>query len=240
MIPNHGEKALLSNWHSSLRKQAKCRSFSPDSSNSLEQFHGLRPACTSNITLQIFATLTLYDQPDPRTARLNPTATDLQLHLPLREGGFGVSDFPPAACAAAFISSVTRAASALSAAVTLLHPFSAPTSATSACWHFLHTQFPDLCPSPAEGFTAATAAQLTSFPTQVRNAFTATNRAELTRLWPNDRAQALRNSICSRPDSMWHDAVPYAPSLRLDDQSFEDVGRVRMGVRTFSSFGSCS
>jgi hypothetical protein len=33
------------------------------------------------------ATLTLFRQPDPRTAGLSPTATDLQLHLPLREGG---------------------------------------------------------------------------------------------------------------------------------------------------------
>jgi hypothetical protein len=38
---------------------------------------------------------------------------------------------------------------------------------------------------------------------------------------------------------MWLDAVPYAPSLRLDDQSFQDAGRVRMGVRTISSFGTC-
>jgi hypothetical protein len=53
------------------------------------------------------ATLTLFGQPDHCTAGLNPTATNFQLHLPLREGGFGVNDFPPAACAAAFISSAT-------------------------------------------------------------------------------------------------------------------------------------
>jgi hypothetical protein len=38
---------------------------------------------------------------------------------------------------------------------------------------------------------------------------------------------------------MWLDAVPYAPSLRLDDQSFQEAGRVRTGVRAFSSFGTC-
>jgi hypothetical protein len=84
------------------------------------------------------ATLTLFCQPDPRTAGLHPRASSLQLHLPLREGGFGVSDFPPASCAAAFISSAMRAASAFSAAATHLHPFSAPTSVTYACWNFLH------------------------------------------------------------------------------------------------------
>jgi hypothetical protein len=162
------------------------------------------------------AILTLFDQPDPRTAGLNPTATSLQLHLLLREGGFGVSDFPPA-CAAAFISSATRAASALSAAAINMHPFSAPTSATSACWQFLHTHFPELCPSPAEGLTAATAAQLTWLPTQVRNALTAANRAELTRLWPAHRARALLHSIFSHPGSMLVDGEPYTPSLRLDD-----------------------
>jgi hypothetical protein len=43
------------------------------------------------------AALTNFGQPDPRTTGLKPTATNLLLHLPLREGGFGVSDFPPAA-----------------------------------------------------------------------------------------------------------------------------------------------
>jgi hypothetical protein len=38
---------------------------------------------------------------------------------------------------------------------------------------------------------------------------------------------------------MWLDAVPYAPSRCLDDQSFQDAGRVHMRVRTFSSFGTC-
>jgi hypothetical protein len=79
---------------------------------------------------------------------LIPAAAELRLHLPLRKGGFGVSGFPPAVCAAAFISSVTRAASALSANATNLHPFIAPTSA-SASWHFLQAKFPELCPSPA-------------------------------------------------------------------------------------------
>jgi hypothetical protein len=118
-------------------------------------------------------------------------------------------------------------------------PFTAHISAPYACWHFLHTQFPELCPSPAQGLTAATAAQLARLPIQVHNALTAANRAELIHLWPTDRAQALLNSISSRPGSMWLDAVPYAPSLRLDDQSFQDASRVRMGVRTFSSFGTC-
>jgi hypothetical protein len=137
------------------------------------------------------AALTLFGQPDPRTAGLSPTAINLQLHLPLREGGFGVSDFPPAACAAVFISSATRAASALSTAAAHLHPFSAPNGATFACWQSLHTQIPNLCPPPAEGLTAATAAKLTQLPTQVRNALAAASRAELTRLWPSDRVRAL-------------------------------------------------
>jgi hypothetical protein len=96
-----------------------------------------------------------------------------------------------------------------------------------------------VCPLPAEGLTATTAAKLTRLPTQVRNALTAANRAELTRLWPTNRARALLNGISSWPGSMLLDAVLYAPSLRMDDQSFLDAGRVRMGVRTFSSFGTC-
>jgi hypothetical protein len=68
----------------------------------------------------------LFGQPDTGTAKLNPTTTNLQLHPPLREGGVSVSDFPPAVCAAAFISSATRAASSLSATATHLHPFPAP------------------------------------------------------------------------------------------------------------------
>jgi hypothetical protein len=140
-------------------------------------------------------------------------ATTLQLHLPLSEGGFGVSVFPPTAGAAAFMSSSTRAASALSAAATHLHHFSAPTGAASASLHFLHAKFPYLCPSLAKGLTAATGAQLTRLPTQVRNAHTAANRAELMHLWHTDRSRALLNSICSRPGRMWLDAVPYTPSL---------------------------
>jgi hypothetical protein len=50
--------------------------------------------------------------------------------------------------------------------------------------------------------------------------------------------QALLHSISTRPGSMWLDAVPYAPSLRLSDQAFQDTARVLMGVRTFSSFGN--
>jgi hypothetical protein len=142
---------------------------------------------------------------------LNPTATNLQLHLPLQERGSGVSDFPPAACAAAFISSATRDATAVFATATHPHPFSAPTRATSACRHLLQTHFPELCASLAEVFTAATAAQLARLPTQVHNTLTAANRAELTRLWPTDRAWALLNVTSSRPGSMWLHAVPFAP-----------------------------
>jgi hypothetical protein len=113
------------------------------------------------------ATLTLLGQPDHRTAGPNPMATDHQLHLPLREGGFGVSDYPPAARVAAFTSSATRAAFALSASTTHLHLFYAPASDTSACWHFLQNHFTDLCPSPAKGCTSATATKITRLPTQV-------------------------------------------------------------------------
>jgi hypothetical protein len=35
---------------------------------------------------------------------------------------------------------------------------------------------------------------------------------------------------------MWLDAIPHTPSLRLGDHAFQDAARVRMGVRTFSSF----
>jgi hypothetical protein len=166
-------------------------------------------------------------------------ATDLQLHLPLREGGLGVSDYPAAARVAALIASATQAASALSATTTHLHPFHAPASDISACWHFLQNQLPDLCPSPGKGFTSVTATKLTRLPTQARDAHTAANRAELTSLWPTDRARALLDSISRRPGSMWLDAVPFAPSVSLDDQSFQDSGRVRMGARMFSSFSSC-
>jgi hypothetical protein len=38
---------------------------------------------------------------------------------------------------------------------------------------------------------------------------------------------------------MWLDAVPYATSLCLDNQSFQDDGRARMGVGSISSFGPC-
>jgi hypothetical protein len=38
---------------------------------------------------------------------------------------------------------------------------------------------------------------------------------------------------------MWLDAVPDAPSLRLEYQSCQDADCVHMGVRTFSSFGTC-
>jgi hypothetical protein len=50
--------------------------------------------------------------------------------------------------------------------------------------------------------------ELTRLPTQVRNALTAAKGAEWTRLWPADRARAPLHSICSRPGSMWLDAVP--------------------------------
>jgi hypothetical protein len=70
---------------------------------------------------------------------------------------------------------------------------------------------------------------------QVRKALTAAIGAELMHVWPTGRASALLNNISSRPGSMWLDAVPYAPALRLDVQSYQDEGRVRMGVRTFFS-----
>jgi hypothetical protein len=99
----------------------------------------------------------LFSQTDSRTARLNPVATSLQLHLLLREVCFGVRDFPPAVHAVSFLSCSTGQTSALSSAVS--HPSSAPACAASASWHFLHAQFPELCPSLAKGFTAVTAAQ---------------------------------------------------------------------------------
>jgi hypothetical protein len=138
----------------------------------------------------------------PPHSRVEPYGHQPPAPSPTAGGGFGVSDIPPVACAAAFLSSATRAASTLSAAATHPHPFSAPASATSACWHFLHTQFPKLCPSPAKGSTATTATQLTQLPTQVCNALTAANRAELTRLWPTDRP---------RPSSI---ASPAGPAAR--------------------------
>jgi hypothetical protein len=48
------------------------------------------------------AALQVIDQPDPQTAGLNPTAVRLQLHLPLRNRGYGIAKFPPNVCVAAF------------------------------------------------------------------------------------------------------------------------------------------
>jgi hypothetical protein len=118
------------------------------------------------------AAVTLLSQPDPRIAGLNPTAIILELHLQLREGALGVSDFSPAASDADFISSAMRAASSLSATTTHLHPFAVRTSTTSACWHFLYAKYPDLCPSLAKRLTAVAATQLTQLPTRVRRALT--------------------------------------------------------------------
>jgi hypothetical protein len=95
-----------------------------------------------------------------------------------------------------------------------LHSFPAPASAALASCHFLHAHFPELCPSPAEGFTHTTTAQLTRLPTQVLRVLDAASRAELMDLWPTDCARALLHRISTRPDSLWLDAIPYAPSLR--------------------------
>jgi hypothetical protein len=38
---------------------------------------------------------------------------------------------------------------------------------------------------------------------------------------------------------MWLDVIPYAPSLRLADQWFQEAGSVRSGGQSFSSFGTC-
>jgi hypothetical protein len=43
----------------------------------------------------------------------------------------------------------------------------------------------------------------------------------------------------SWPGSMWLDAMPYAPFLRLDDKSIQNSGSICMGVRTCFSFVTC-
>jgi hypothetical protein len=52
--------------------------------------------------------LQICGQPDLHAARLNSEATCLQLHLPLRDGGFGIAVFPPGTCSAAFLSGVGK------------------------------------------------------------------------------------------------------------------------------------
>jgi hypothetical protein len=84
--------------------------------------------------------LQIFGQPDPPSAALDPTATRIQLHLPLRLGGFGITSFPSEACAAAFLSSTARAASALSAAAPHLHPFAALRSAALDTWRPLRIE----------------------------------------------------------------------------------------------------
>jgi hypothetical protein len=119
-----------------------------------------------------------------------------------------------------------------------LHPFTAPNSAAPDAWRHMHSRFPDQCPPPADGFCVPAGPQHAPLPTLIRCALHTASQAELLRLYPIDRAQALQSSILDQPGSMWLDAVPYAPSLRLSDQAFQAAARVRMGIRTFSSFGN--
>jgi hypothetical protein len=80
------------------------------------------------------------------------------------------------------------------------------------------------------GFSPTAAAQLLQLPTLVRRGLNTASHEELTRLWPTD--QVLLHSISSRPGSMWPDAVPFPPSLCLDDMSFQDPGsRSHPGAR---------
>jgi hypothetical protein len=70
-----------------------------------------------------------------------------------------------------------RAATALSAAASHLHPLAAPHGAALAAWRHIHSRFPDLCPPPAAGFSAPAAAQLAQLPTLVRRALYEADRA---------------------------------------------------------------
>jgi hypothetical protein len=142
--------------------------------------HHPSPRTLRHVALQVI------DQPDPQTAGLNPTAIRLQLHLLLRNGGFGTANFPPDVCAAAFLSSATRAATSLSAAASHLQPFAAPYGTALAALRHIHSHFAALCPHPAVGFTDPAAAQLAQLPTLVRRALHEADHAELVRLLSAD------------------------------------------------------
>ena len=80
------------------------------------------------------AALHLLGQPDPTTAGLNEEAVRLQLHLPLRDGGFAVNDFPAELCAASFVTSNARTAALLDDDRQDLHPFASHDPLSSAAW----------------------------------------------------------------------------------------------------------
>jgi hypothetical protein len=87
-------------------------------------------------------------------------------------------------------------------------PFAVPHDVDLAAWRPIRGRLPDLCPHPADGYSAPAAAQLAQLPTLVRSALSATGHAELVRLLPTNRARALLHSITTLPGSMW-----LAPSL---------------------------
>jgi hypothetical protein len=94
----------------------------------------------------------------------------------------------------------------------------------------------DLCPRPTAGFSAPAAAQLAQLLALERRALHKADHAELVRRILADRSRDFLRSISTRPGSVWLDAIPYPPSIRLGDQAFQDAASVPMGVRTIYSF----
>jgi hypothetical protein len=143
----------------------------------------------------------------PQTSSFNPTAVRLQLHLPLRDGGFGITKFSPEACAAAVLSSAIHAATALSTAAPHLHPFAAPHNSVYA-WLHIVSRCPDVCPPLADGLFVPTTARLAQLPTNLCSAINAMAHAKLKRLGPTDQAQARLGCISTRSSSMWPGRSP--------------------------------
>jgi hypothetical protein len=69
----------------------------------------------------------------------------------------------------------------------------------------------------------------------VRRAVQAANTQLLFDLKAGNRDHALLNSLSTYPSSKWLDTLPVVPSLRLDDQSFQDNARIRLKVRNFTT-----
>jgi hypothetical protein len=72
-------------------------------------------------------------------------------------------------------------------------------------------------------------------PCDVVRAFHAVDSQQLFELRPCECYRAPLHSLSTYPGSKCFDTLPAVPSLRLDDQSFQDNARIRLGIRNFTT-----
>jgi hypothetical protein len=184
------------------------------------------------------AALSILDLPRPASRHLNPDYVNIQLRLPLRQGGFGLDYTTKEVATAAWLSMAARCDIALAQGPALFRPLTGEGPELEALWHSVLAYAPRVCPPDTpnpQHVAPGILPHIVQCPKITAHVYAESQYTHLRHQLSSPEHRARLLSIACRTSGAFLDTLPTCNRLTLSNSEFIDSCQFRLGASGFVS-----